>query len=225
MRLRGVVGIAVFTGGMAAAAGPPKIMPVLPQCLPQCGNAVVSAIITPPSGWASVRVYFREKGEKDYYYLEMRAESGGQYWVVLPKPLCKTKKVEIYLTAKDASGNVTISPVAKIDVKSDCKVTLTPEQYRYAQNLVVGETTPAQKGNRIVGFCCEGVVSRIDSTGALLNDEYCIKELMTNPKVCCNCGGGAGVAVILPVAGVGAAAGGLIGAQSSKSNECSVSRP
>lgn len=227
MRLRGVVGIALFTGAVAAAAEPPKITPVLPTCLAQSGNGVVSALITPLNGWTSVRLYFREKGEQDYYYLEMRAESGGHYWAVLPKSLCKTKEVEIYLAAKDAGGKITSTPVAKLDVKSDCQVTLTPEQYKYAQNLVVGETTPAQKGKRILGFCCEGVVSRIDSTGALLNDEFCVQELMTHPKMCYDCGGGGGggFGVILPAAAIGAAAGGIVGVATNKPKECSVARP
>ena len=59
------------------------------ECLPLEGNAVATASVTPPDGAAStVRLYFsRVHNEvEDFYYVEMRAAGGGNYWAVLPDP-------------------------------------------------------------------------------------------------------------------------------------------
>lgn len=165
---------------LATAAGVTDgatIVPRPPSCVPDNENVVFSLKIEPASGWASVRIYFRKYGERDFYFLEARPAEPGRYWMVLPKPKDETKSVEYYFVARDADGKATSTAPQILPVLSDCKVELTPEEEKYAENLVVGETIKDQHDKEVAGFQCEGVISRIDTVGALTPDNECRKVL------------------------------------------------
>lgn len=174
--LVGVAFTVLFAGG--ALAGPPSFTVKAPSCIPEDENAAVIAVIEPATGWGSVRTYFRRAGTADYYFLEMRTGDGGQYWAVLPKPDNGTTAVELFIAVKNADGEESRSALQKIAVTSKCKITPTLAELSFAHNLVVGETVVAQKGGGVLGFLCEGIISRIDYAGELRTDDYCCRELM-----------------------------------------------
>lgn len=151
------------------------VTPSWPPCIPSGGNAVVEARLQPDTGWSSVRTYFRKLGTSDFYFLEMRSAGNGLYWCVLPKPEATTKAVELYIAAKDDQGKEVRSDATKVDVTTPCQVTLTPEQASLARSLVVGETSPNQQGREVVGFSCDGIISRLTAAGKLVADEFCRK--------------------------------------------------
>jgi hypothetical protein len=157
-------------------------------------------MIVPAGGWASVRVYFRKGGEQQFYYLEQRVAGEGRYWAALPKPEPDTKTVEYYLAVEDADGKVTTSPPQVLQVSSGCSLTLSAEEAKYAKNLVIGETAPEQRDKEVLGFMCDGIVSRINARGDLLPDEQCRKILADQQKR----------AVWLPIAAVGSVGSGVV---------------
>ncbi len=180
------VAVAALACGPAAAG---EITPGVPACLPTGGNGVVSATLTPETGWSNVRVYFREAGTGDFYFLEMRSDGAGEYWAALPKPATGTQFVEVYTLAVAGDGSELKSPVTTVPVLSSCSPDLTPEQVKYAQNLVVGETSASQAGGKVAGFMCDGIVWRIAADGDFQNDEACHDEMLaaaateTTPQV------------------------------------------
>jgi hypothetical protein len=156
-----------------ALAGAPEIAPTFPSCVPSDGNAVVEVTLRPEAGWASVRTYFKASGNPDYYFLEMRAAGQGKYFTVIPKPVSDTKAVDLHVEVRDGENALTRSAEKSVAVNSTCKTALNDEQKKVAQNLVAGETKDTQRDKEILGFQCEGVVSRIDSIGVLRPDEAC----------------------------------------------------
>lgn len=196
--------VVVLAAGEAFAA--PVITVMAPSCLPPQANGVVTATVQPATGLSSVRAYFRKGGSPDFYYLEMRAATGGAYWVVLPRPEEATKVVEYQIAVRDGDDRETRSDLQKVDVVASCKPVLTADQNRAAQNLVVGEMIADQKGKSVLGFLCPGIVSRIDVKGEMRNDEYCRKVVIAqtaaatggrNLLVPLVIVGGAGVAVAI----------------------------
>lgn len=161
-----------------ALAGPPEITPSYPKCVPSGGNVPVAVSLQPGVGWASVRTYFRANGKPDWYFLEMRAAGQGKFFTTLPMPLSETKGVDLHVEVRDAENQLTRSADVTANVNSSCEVTLSQEEKKVAQNLVVGETIEGQKDKEVLGFRCEGVVSRIDPRGALRPDEACRKILV-----------------------------------------------
>jgi hypothetical protein len=170
--------LAAMLWSASALATPPILTPTIPSCLPAEGNGVISLQVMPENGWSSVRLYFRKAGSAVFYFLEMRFAGNGVYWAVLPRPDDTATAVEAQLAVKDADGNETYTPIRKLPVTTLCDAVLTPEQSRYAQNLVVGETAENQAGLVLTGFLCDGVISRIDSRGTLKPDESCRRVLM-----------------------------------------------
>jgi len=168
--------VVILAAGEALAA--PVITVMAPSCLPPQANGVVTATVQPATGLSSVRAYFRKGGSPDFYYLEMRAATGGAYWVVLPRPEEATKVVEYQIAVRDGDNRETRSDMQKVDVVASCKPVLTADQNRAAQNLVVGEMIADQKGKSVLGFLCPGIVSRIDAKGEMRNDEYCRKAVI-----------------------------------------------
>jgi len=177
---RSAVAFVVFAA-VAMTMSPPlhaqvaSINPNFPTCIPEDGNSVVSAVVTPQSGWATVRTYFRKLGTHDWYWVEARNEGAGAYWGVLPRPQDYTETVEMQIVAKDADGKETKTPIQKVNVTSGCKPVFTVPQSHMSQNLVVGETIIEQRDQEVFGFQCPGVISRVDYTGELKPDEYCRK--------------------------------------------------
>jgi hypothetical protein len=193
-----MLGLTAVAG--AAYAAPPVVTPRPPACIPTAGNSVVATTIAPASGWASVRVYFRKGGEKQYYYLEARVQGDGRYWVALPKPEFDTKTVDYYLAVEDAGGKVTTTAPQTLQVTGGCSASLTTEEGKYAKNLVIGETFPEQREKQVLGFMCDGIISRINARGDLLPDEQCRKILAAQQRK----------AVWLPIAAIGSAGSGVV---------------
>ena len=171
--------LALICAAAVAHAAPPTLAPTFPTCLSKSGNALVSLALKPETGWSSVRVYFRRTGVTDFYYLEMRSDGKGNYWATLPRPEEGTTSAEIQFGVRDAEGVETRSALTKVDVTSSCSTNLSPEQERFARNLVVGETTTTQAGQKVFGWQCIGVVSRINMNGQLRPDAVC------RAVVCC----------------------------------------
>ncbi len=188
--------VAVLLVSALAAYAEPSIDATFPSCIPSKGNSVVKVSLKPETGWAMVRVYFRATNEQGEYYMEMRAVGDGSYFAVLPKPLSGVSTVEMYVLARDAEGTPIKSEPTLVNVSGSCKVTLTPQEQTYAQNLVVGNTLADQEGKTVLGFLCDGVVSRIDLRGALRPDEECRKVLIA---------AAAGGNILIPALAVGAA--------------------
>ena len=174
LRIRSfALAILVTCVAAAAHAAPPVLTPVFPTCLSKDSNALVSLSVKPETGWSSVRVYFRRAGVPYFYYLEMRSDGMGRYWAMLPRPAEETKSAEIQISVRDADGVETRSVLQVVDVKGSCDSKLTPDQERYAKNLVVGETTPSQAGMMVFGWQCVGIVSRITVSGQIRPDNVC----------------------------------------------------
>jgi hypothetical protein len=150
----------------------------VPNCIPANGNALVSLAVQPDSGWSSVRVYFREHGQQDWYFLEMRIESPGHFWATLPLPDHNNLMVDIRFVVRDANGVETMSELQQVPVSTDCTQKLTSEQQAFAHNLVVGETTINQRDKQVYGFLCPGIVSRLQPDGDLRPDAYCRNVLL-----------------------------------------------
>jgi hypothetical protein len=71
-----------------AAAQAPRVTVDPVRCLPLEQHAVVTARVANEPGGSTVRLYFRRLHQEveDFYYVEMEARAGGQYWGALPKP-------------------------------------------------------------------------------------------------------------------------------------------
>ncbi len=147
------------------------------SCVPASGNALVTANITSSSPVISARLYFRSavKSSGDYY-LELRKGNAGTYWAVLPLPLPETTAVNYRILVKDANGAETGTETYLVPTSGSCPVTLTPEETRYANNLVIGLTSDSQSPVPD-GFQCKGVVIKITVAGELMPNEECRKVL------------------------------------------------
>lgn len=57
-------------------------------CLPQKGNGVLNATVSPELPGTSTRLYFRRMNVEveDFYYIEMEPAGGGGYWATFPVP-------------------------------------------------------------------------------------------------------------------------------------------
>lgn len=183
------------------ASAEPPIDATFPSCMPSKGNSVVKVSLKPDTGWAFVRVYFRAANQQGEYYMEMRAVGDGSFFAVLPKPESGVSTVEMYVLARDAAGTPVKTEPTLVNVTGSCKVTLTPEEQSYAQNLVVGNTVADQEGKTVLGFLCDGIVSRIDLRGALRPDEECRKVMIA---------AAAGGNILIPALAVGAAGAGAV---------------
>jgi hypothetical protein len=152
----------------------------MPSCVPKRANSVVSLVTYPEGTWSSVRTYFRKTGTPDFYYVEMRSVERRSFWAALPRPEDATAAVDVVFAVMDADGREMRTPQVTIPVISPCNATLTGEQARFAQNLVVGETARVQTGLSVMGFLCEGVISRIDFAGKLRPDDVCRSVLIAD---------------------------------------------
>lgn len=57
--------------------------------------------------------------------------------------------------------------------RDDCEVELTPIEVGYSSNLTIGETTQEQVGKPVFHWLCEGIVTRLGSSGILRADDFC----------------------------------------------------
>lgn len=157
-----------------ARAQTPSVTVEPTQCIPVEDNGVITARVQPEVGGTAPRLYFRWREHGTFYWVPMNAAGAGRYWAVLPKPEKTTENVERYVSVVDAGGReLARSGSATIPVQRDCKVELDAKQQGQAENLIVGETALPQKGRDVLGFLCDGIVSRVDANGILRVDDVC----------------------------------------------------
>jgi hypothetical protein len=170
-----ILGLATST---AWAADPPKIAHDKITCVPADGNVRIAVNVTSSSPITLVRVYFHSvvKTSGDYY-LELRQGQAGGYWAVLPYPLAETTAVLYRIVVKDADGVETATETFTVPTSSSCVVTLTGDETKYANNLIIGLTSDSQPAIPD-GFKCKGVVSKITVAGDLKPNDECRQALL-----------------------------------------------
>ena len=158
----------------AAFAQAPEVDVTRVECVPEEENAVIHGMISPEIGGTVARLYFRWDEHGAMYYVDMVAAGEGKYWAIPPKPERENNSVEYYAAVVDPSGTILARSETRISpVTDDCRVTMTPQQFGYANNLTVGETVEAQEGRKVLGFLCDGVVTRVNHEGIPRPDEIC----------------------------------------------------
>ncbi len=181
-----LAGLALIAASFAAPlrAQEPSIQPEQVKCVPNRANGLITATVQPEIGGAEVRLYFRWDGHGDFYYVVMEASGGGTYWVTPPKPTDENRRIEYYVAVvepkepegpDEAEGQVVGNPSPHLTapVEEDCDVDLDEKELGMADNLIVGETKDEQRGNPVLGFLCDGIISRIGRDGILRADEIC----------------------------------------------------
>ncbi len=209
--------VATLLVASAALAAVPVMTPSVPTCVSRDGNTLVSLSVKPETGWSTVRVYFRRGGLPEFYYIEMRSDGAGRYWATLPRPEAGTKSADIQFAVRDAEGVETRSALQAVSVISPCTVTLSPDQERFAHNLVVGETVAGQSGQSLSGWQCTGVISRINMDGQLRPDATCRAAIIAMAADRTS-------RLLLPAAFVGGAALGGVIVHTREPDECSACR-
>lgn len=137
-------------------------------------NAVINVTISPEVAGAFPRLFFRWTQDEDFYYVPMAPDGNGKYWAVLPEAAEENEQVEHYTALLRPDGQVLAKSESFFTaVTDDCQVRLTPQQAGVAENLVVGETTAEQREDRVIGFLCDGIVTRINPGGVRRADERC----------------------------------------------------
>lgn len=170
---RGLIAACVLLA-CAAGASAQTITLQEPRCIPEEDNGVIRASLSADAVGQTPRLYFRWKGQTDFYWVPMEAEPGRKFWGIPAKPERRNQEVEYYVALVDAAGRVgSRSPAKLTKVTKDCDLRLTPKERGVAENLIVGETTPEQQGEKVVGFLCKGVIARINSEGIRRSDEIC----------------------------------------------------
>lgn len=166
------------------------------KCLATGKNTVVHATATGQRAGETPRLYFRWKEHGNFYWVEMESENGGvgRFWGVPPKPEDRNEEVEYYATLVDVGGRETArSTSRRAPVEDDCRSPLKPVEAGVADNLMVGETAAVQEGKQVLGFLCDGIVTRVNAQGIRRADEAC--------RACVVAWWKKG-AVVVPIAGV-----------------------
>ncbi len=170
-----IAGGLLMAGTVAAGAQSPQAVTLeKTACIPREQNGVVRANLPPLTTGQSPRLYFRWRDHEDFYWVALEAEPGGRYWAIPPKPELRNEQVEVYSAVVDATGKVNArSEPQIIKVTNDCRVQLNEKERGVAENLTVGETSAKQQGQKVLGFLCDGVVTRINHAGVRRSDEVC----------------------------------------------------
>lgn len=157
-----------------AWAQAPAITVEQAECFPDMENGVINARVEPEVGGTTTRLYFRWDEHGAMYYVDMLAAGGGGYWGIPAKPEPENERIEYYVAAVDPYGRTLArSESLYSPVEEDCRVELSPQQVGVANNLTVGETVEAQQSRKVLGFLCDGVVTRINFEGIMRPDEIC----------------------------------------------------
>jgi hypothetical protein len=166
-----------LTAPRAASAQPPAITVEQVQCFRTGDNQVVHASTRGEPAGGTQRLYFQWADHPYYYWVDFEHDIPGgpsRYWVTPPKPESRNHEVEYYAALLDGAGReVARSPLLKSKVTSDCKIKLNPQQLGAAQNLTIGETSTKQQKNRVNGFLCDGIVTRVNPDNVKRADETC----------------------------------------------------
>jgi hypothetical protein len=156
------------------AAQSPSITVPQVSCFRFADNQVVRATTLGEPGGATARLYFQWTDHPYYYWVDFEHDGPGRYWVTPPKPETRNKEIEYYGALLDGTGRqIARSQVLKSKVTSDCQIKLTPQQLGAAQNLTIGETSDKQHNNRVNGFLCDGIVTRVNPENIKRADETC----------------------------------------------------
>jgi len=180
MRAHPVFTLAVFLaaglgGGLGAGIAAAQSIKVdQAACFKFGDNQVVHASTAGEPAGSSARLYFQWRDHPAYYWVDFERDGPGRLWGIPPKPETRNGEIEYYGVLLDALGReITRSPAIVSKVTADCPVKLTPQQYGAAQNLTVGETSSNQPKNRVLGFLCDGIVTRVDTRNVKRADEIC----------------------------------------------------
>ncbi|HEX4956205.1 MAG TPA: hypothetical protein VF017_22680 [Thermoanaerobaculia bacterium] len=180
MSIRSLLACGLFVSAGAAAAQTPLVTTPDVACFPIADNQVVTATVKPEVGGASVRIYFRWNEHGAMYYVDMVAAGAGSYWGLPAKAEPRNERIEYYVSVVDPYGKTLAKSETKFSVvRDDCEPSfssdpkLAARQQGLANNLVIGETVAAQEGKRVLGFLCDGVVTRINADGIMRPDEVC----------------------------------------------------
>lgn len=97
----------------------------------------------------------------------------------------QNEPVEFYVAAFDADGNqIAVTPMRVVQVTDDCKVDLTRDQNKYAENLTVGNTDEWQHDRKPFHWLCDGIDNRIDVDGTEHGDGVCaVAAILPQHKV------------------------------------------
>jgi hypothetical protein len=170
----GLLAACALLGWTAASASAQTITVEEPKCIPEQDNGVIKVTLSADAVGQAPRLYFRWKGQTDFYWVPMEAEPGRKFWGLPAKPEKRNLEVEYYVALVDAAGRAGSRSASKFaKVTNDCDLTLTPKERGVAENMIVGETTPEQQGEKVVGFLCKGVIARVNSEGIRRSDEIC----------------------------------------------------
>lgn len=144
------------------------------DCIPNNDNGLVTATVPSVPAGAEVRLYFRWDEHGPFYYVAMAAEAAQRWWATPPKPTDANHQVEYYV-ATVGPGGETVAESERLltPVTEDCDVELTRKERGMAQNLIVGETAEEQMNEEVVGFLCDGIISRMGPDGVLRADSIC----------------------------------------------------
>jgi len=165
---------AVFLLAASRAYAQPAVTVEKAACFRTAENQVVHGTATGEAAGGSARLYFRWEERGGFYWVEMEHDGAGRYWAVPPKPEKHSQEIQYYGALFDAAGHeIARSAVRMVDVKADCRVELTPQQRGVAQNLTVGETTADQAHGGVMGFLCDGVVTRVNANNIRRSDDFC----------------------------------------------------
>jgi hypothetical protein len=163
--------VAALPGGVYAQA---SITAEQASCFRAADNQVVHVSAANEPAGDSARLYFRWEDHGPFYWVDLEHDGPGRYWAVPPKPDKPNLQVEYYATLLDAQGREAARSVSrKVRVTADCKVELTPKQFGVAQNLTIGETDDKQARKRVMGFLCDGIVTRVSYQNIRRADETC----------------------------------------------------
>lgn len=166
------------------AAGAQTRVDVEPlECYPQKENGVIYANVTDEQPAVNTRLYFRWDESEPYYYTFMVPDGIGRYWTTPPKAGKENEGIEYYVAQLNPLGEVVAQSESQwVEVKKDCEIELDERQLSYANHLTVGETTFEQEREKLDGFECEGVVTRINPDNVWREDEVCRACLVTKKK-------------------------------------------
>ncbi len=158
----------------SAYAQAPTVNVTRAECVPEEDNGIIFATVRPEVGGATTRVYFRWDEHGAMYFVDMVAAGDGKYWGIPPRPEEKNETIEYYAAVVDASGKVLARSKSELTpVTDDCRIEMTPRQFGSANNLTIGETVEAQEGRKVLGFLCDGIVTRVNFQGIPRPDEIC----------------------------------------------------
>jgi hypothetical protein len=165
---------AVLLLAATRAYAQPSVTVEKATCFRSAENQVVHGTAKYEAPGGSARLYFRWEERGGFYWVEMEHDGAGRYWVVPPKPEKRNQEVQYYGALLDATGHeLARSEIRMVEVKGDCHVELTPEQRGVAQNLTIGETTADQSHGGVLGFLCDGIVTRVSANNLRRADDFC----------------------------------------------------